>query len=479
MYIINTVDVMACVQNCSVKLAHFLVILIAIAQYKSRERTNGLWKVQSDVGDFHVAQELCKPVTFHPKVNKSKPTPLVPLSPEIKFRRVICLVQELILVNALLQCNDISLNPGPVRKTCAGCFKIFKRNQAGVSCIECLSDYHLKCAGAAFENNKTCRLCFVPQADPTYQHFADTKSDLVNSLENVVKCRGLKCVHQNIRSLLYKIDEVRQIMCDLKNGLTESWLNSSIKDEEIGISGYNIFRKDRSSKGGGVVVFVREDLPIVRRTDLEQCDIESIWLEVTMPRSRGFLVGSYYRPPSSSKHNNSDFMNALSDTIEILATESKEVILIGDFNCDFSAVRSSQSECKQLKCLFKTLNYTQIINSPTRITPESSTLIDLIATNNPQNLSTSGVLSSSLSDHELTFCVRKLNWMRFPAEIKTFRNYANYNQEDFCAELFNVNWDDVLQPNDSTGNADTEAAVNDLWTNFKDCFCSTGCIKKK
>ncbi len=215
-----------------------------------------------------------------------------------------------------------------------------------------------------------------------------------------------------------------------------------------------------------------EDLPIVRRTDLEQCDIESIWLEVTMPRSRGFLVGSYYRPPSSSKHNNSDFMNALSDTIEILATESKEVILIGDFNCDFSAVRSSQSECKQLKCLFKTLNYTQIINSPTRITPESSTLIDLIATNNPQNLSTSGVLSSSLSDHELTFCVRKLNWMRFPAEIKTFRNYANYNQEDFCAELFNVNWDDVLQPNDSTGNADTEAAVNDLWTNFKDCFCS-------
>ncbi len=55
--------------------------------------------------------------------------------------------------------------------------------------------------------------------------------------------------------------------------------------------------------------------------------------------------------------------------------------------------------------------------------------------------------------------------------LKTFRNYANYNQEDFCAEFVNVNWDDVLQPNYSTGNADTEAAVNDLWTNFKDCFC--------
>ena len=39
------------------------------------------------------------------------------------------------------------------------------------------------------------------------------------------------------------------------------------------------------------------------------------------------------------------------------------------------------SECKQLKTLFKCLNFKQLINSPTRISRDSKSLIDLIAVN--------------------------------------------------------------------------------------------------
>ena len=159
-------------------------------------------------------------------------------------------------------------------------------------------------------------------------------------------------------------------------------------------------------------------------------------------------------------------MSAFSDTTETLSVENKEVLLLGDFNCDFSAKKTTQPDCKQMKCLFKSLN------SPTRITTESSTLTDLIATNNPHNIRSSGVLSSGLSDHELVYCVRKLNWMRFPYEMKTFRNYVNYDQHKFCKDPSDVDWESVVKTKESSGNVNGSSIVNDRWTSFKGSFVS-------
>lgn len=78
-------------------------------------------------------------------------------------------------------------------------------------------------------------------------------------------------------------------------------------------------------------------------------------------------------------------MNVFSDTIESLSVENKEVLVLGDFSCNFSAKKTTQPECKQMKCLFKSLSFSET-NSLTRIASESSTLIDLIARNNPQNI---------------------------------------------------------------------------------------------
>ena len=188
--------------------------------------------------------------------------------------------------------------------------------------------------------------------------------------------------------LVLKLDEIRYIINTLKSGIhlisyTETWLNSSVLDEEVSIPGYTVFRKDRGSKGGGVIVYARDDLSVIRRSDLERPDVEGLWLEITLPKSRSFLFGTFYRPPSSSKHTNPNFMSVFSDTIESLSVENKEVLVLGDFNCDFSAKKTTQPECKQMKCLFNSLSFSQLIYSPTRIASESSRLIDLIATNNP------------------------------------------------------------------------------------------------
>lgn len=76
------------------------------------------------------------------------------------------------------------------------------------------------------------------------------------------KCRkGLGFCHLNVRSLVGKIDMVR-IWALSTNAdvfvLSETWLNKSISDMDVTIGGYNLFRRDRPKKGGGVVIYVKK-----------------------------------------------------------------------------------------------------------------------------------------------------------------------------------------------------------------------------
>ena len=72
----------------------------------------------------------------------------------------------------------------------------------------------------------------------------------------------LTIAHLNGRSLLPKIDEVRNILSQYRYdifAISESWLHDCIHDSEIGIQGYNIYRWDRTNcRGGGVCVDVKD-----------------------------------------------------------------------------------------------------------------------------------------------------------------------------------------------------------------------------
>ena len=88
----------------------------------------------------------------------------------------------------------------------------------------------------------------------------------------------------NIRGgFMQKVDELESVL--LTNNVdiacvTETWLNDVIPSGVVSISGYVIHRNDRSNgrRGGGVAVFVRQDIPCERLTSLEAADVESVWL---------------------------------------------------------------------------------------------------------------------------------------------------------------------------------------------------------
>ena len=61
------------------------------------------------------------------------------------------------------------------------------------------------------------------------------------------------------------------------------------------IDGYSIpFREDRNSQGGGLVIYVREDIPCKRlKTNNLSGDIEGIFIELNIHTSKWFLMGGY------------------------------------------------------------------------------------------------------------------------------------------------------------------------------------------
>ena len=75
--------------------------------------------------------------------------------------------------------------------------------------------------------------------------------------------KGIQIGHLNIRSLPNKIDEVRIIMNEQHFdilAISETWLSDHIHSEIVHISGYHLYRNDRRSHGGGVLLYIKDTI---------------------------------------------------------------------------------------------------------------------------------------------------------------------------------------------------------------------------
>ena len=104
-----------------------------------------------------------------------------------------------------------------------------------------------------------------------------------------------------------------------------------------------------------------------------------------------------YRPPDTSEHLCKNFIERITVKLQAIQIENKETIIIGDINCDYTNTEGHQD----IKTLFSINGFKQAIKKPTRVTERSSTIIDVILTNSPENIIHTDVVTTNLSDHEL------------------------------------------------------------------------------
>ena len=117
-----------------------------------------------------------------------------------------------------------------------------------------------------------------------------------------LKTRGLQFCHLNIDSLLYKIDELRDITNYIRLailGITESNLDSSVTNTEVNIYGYSIFRNDRNRNGGGVACYIRKYLCFNIKIIFSH-SVEHVVFEILIPKVKPIAVGIFYRPPNAN-----------------------------------------------------------------------------------------------------------------------------------------------------------------------------------
>ena len=118
-----------------------------------------------------------------------------------------------------------------------------------------------------------------------------------------------KLLLSNVRSLVPKIDEIREFISRNKVHfafITETWLRSSISDGVVSIPNFAVIRKDRQSDShGGVCAYINEEQCKHKVLDELHCceSHEILWLHLRPNRlPRGFsciIAAVVYHPPGS------------------------------------------------------------------------------------------------------------------------------------------------------------------------------------
>ena len=105
----------------------------------------------------------------------------------------------------------------------------------------------------------------------------------------------------------------------------------------------------------------------------------------------------------------------------------------------------------------------QIMKKATRVTKQTSTLIDIIATTHKHNVAKQITEACSLSDHNLTGVIIKKNCQHFNSRKIYTRNHAKYNEANFKDDLKNAPWRQVI----------VEKDIDIAWNKFKQILKDT------
>ena len=245
--------------------------------------------------------------------------------------------------------------------------------------------------------------------------------------------RRSKIGHLNTRSLYPKIYEIRSIVDKSDFDIfcvSETWLHEYMKDDEIHIPGYNIFRRDRiTGVGGGVCIYVKENINL--RTDLMFENIEAIWAEIRQGDSK-YLVSCIYRPPSAT----TEYYERIVDMFESARMTEYPVISLGDLNFDY--VMNETLSTIPIYYIETAYKMRQLIDQQTRVDDKTSSILDVILTSHPELHRKSAVLKYTMSDHFLIYTHIKFKDTKSPMgdhNTVRFRDLKNFDAEIFAHDL--------------------------------------------
>ena len=233
----------------------------------------------------------------------------------------------------------------------------------------------------------------------------------------------------NINSIRNKFSDLKVFVGNTFDAFTiaETKLDESFPSADFKFEGYQFppFRIDCKSNSGGLLTYVKNDIS-VRQLSKYEIDpaLHILPLELRL-KSKKLLVFNIYRP---DRINVDLFFNILSEAIYQYEPEYDNIYICGDFNLEPTDPK--------LRNFLEFCELTNVMKSKTCFKSTRGTCIDLILTNIPSTIKKSGKVVTGLSDfHCLIYFMLKTKYEKLPPRIIKYRDYKNFNEDNFLYEL--------------------------------------------
>ena len=310
----------------------------------------------------------------------------------------------------------------------------------------------------------------LTEMDPDIQYYSNSyythgakcdyylEDQFISKVAGQKNCNLLSFLHLIVKNIPKHFDELEMYINSLKLeftmiALTETWLDQS-KQDLYNMPKYNCinrFRKQR--RGGGVSIYIKNDIKFINRPDLEYFDaeMESLFIEIdknVFNLSSNVVVGVIYRMPNTCMEI---FNDRMSDIMNIVQRERKICYFLGDLNVDLLKYESHQSTAAFLDSLYS-YNVFPLTTKPTGVTRESATLIDHVLTNNfdINSKHVQGILCTSISDHYAIFHIAGNAGITSTDDISVLkRNFTQNNMTRFSNKMENVDWEFIKNIDDT------------------------------
>ena len=151
--------------------------------------------------------------------------------------------------------------------------------------------------------------------------------------------------------------------------LTETWCHPDISDREILPENYTVYRNDRDSRGGGVLLAISDTIC----SEQIESPTHSECLLVKLHTHKPIILCVVYVPPSPDPA----YLSILLDYIRPFASRS-ETIVLGDFNCpdvNWASLTAASSPSRLLCDFVFDCDMCQLVESPTH---EKGNILDLL-----------------------------------------------------------------------------------------------------
>ena len=225
----------------------------------------------------------------------------------------------------------------------------------------------------------------------------------------------------NINSIRNKFSSLSEIIANNIDILViqETKIDASFPDGQFLIPGYKKpYRRDRNCHGGGILVYVRHDIPSKEVNAIEiKGNTEGIFVELNFRKSKWLLIAAY-KPPDVSK---ADCFDNLTKALDFHSKQYENMILMGDLN-------TAESD----EVLFDFLEehfLSNLVKFPTCFkSVENPSSIDLIITNKHQSFQNTTSFSTGLSDfHKLVITSMKTTFPKVVPKTIIYSNMKNFD----------------------------------------------------